>query len=75
MTSVVEITHLFPEARDNHTKVAGTPINNHVVSFKEDLLNVRLQIAFKGINAGNPSSAILADARYWVAVVTNTPYD
>ena len=75
MTSVVEITHLFPEARDNHTKVAGTPNDNHIVAFKEDLLNVCLQITFKDTDTGDPSSAILKYARYRFAVATNTPYD
>ena len=75
MTSVVKITRLFAEARDNCTKGTGTPNNNHAVAFKEDLLNVCLQIAFEGPDAGNPSGAILEDARYWVAVVTNMPYD
>ena len=42
MTPVVKITRLFAEARDNCTKVAGTPNNDHVVAFKEDLLNVCL---------------------------------
>ena len=63
MTSVVEITRLFVEARENLTKVSGTPNDDHVVNFKEDLLNVCLQIAFKITNAGNPSGAILEDAR------------
>ena len=40
MTSVVKITRLFAEARKNRTKVAGTLNNDHVVAFKEDLLNV-----------------------------------
>ena len=63
MTSVVEITRLFAEVRENLTKVAGTPSDDHVVAFKEDLLNVCLQIAFEGTNAGNPSGAILEDSR------------
>ena len=75
MTSVVEITRLFAEARDNCTKVAGTSNGEHVVAFKEDLLNVCLQIAFKGADARNPSGAILEDARYRVAVATNVPYN
>ena len=75
MTSVVKITRLFAEARDNRTKVAGTPNNDHVVAFKEDLLNVCLKIAFEGTNASNPSGAILEDARYRVAVATNAPYE
>ena len=75
MTSTIKITCLFAETRDNRTKVTGTPNNDHVVAFKEDLLNVCLQIAFKGTNAGDPSGAILEDARYRVAIATNTPYD
>ena len=42
MTSVVKITRLFAEARNNCTKVAGTPNDDHVVAFKEDLLNACL---------------------------------
>ena len=75
MTSGLEITCLFAEAHDNQTKVAGTPNNNHVVTFKEDLLDVCFQIAFEGTKDGNPSGAILEGARYQVAVATNTPYD
>ena len=75
MTSVVNITRFFAEARNNHKKVAGTPNDDHVVAFKEDLLNVCLQIAFKGADAGESSGAILEDARYRVAFATNTPYD
>ena len=75
MTSVVEIIRLFAEARDNRTKVTGTSNDDHVVAFKEDLLNVCLQIAFKGTDASNPSGVILEDARYQVAVATNTPYN
>ena len=51
----------FAEARDNRTKFAGTPNYDHVVTFKEDLLNFCLQISFGGTNAGNPSGAILED--------------
>ena len=75
MTSVVEITRLFADARDNHMKVAGTPNDDHVVASKEDLLNVCLQIAFEGTDAGDSSGAILEEARYGVAIMTNTPYD
>ena len=74
MTSVVEITRLFAKARNNRKKVLGTPNDDHVVTFKEDLLNVCLQIAFEGTDTGDPSGAILEDARYQVAVTTNTPY-
>ena len=63
MTSVIEITCLFAEARDNHMKAVGTPNYNHIATFKEDLLNVCIQIAFKGTNDGDPSSAIFEDAR------------
>ena len=74
MTSVVKITCLFAEARDNCTKVSGTPKDNHVVAFNDDLLNVCLQIDFKGTDAGNYSGAILKDFRYRVAFATNIPY-
>ena len=74
MTSVVKITRLLAEAGDSCTKVAGTPNDNHAVAFKEDLLNVCFQIAFKGTDAGDPSGAILEDARYRVAITTNIPY-
>ena len=63
MTSSVKITRIFAEARKNQTKVVGTPNNEHVVTFKEDLLNICLQITFEGTNAGDPSGAILEDAR------------
>ena len=62
MTYVVKITCLFAEACDNCMKVADTPNDDHVVTFKEDLLNVCLQIAFKGTDDGNPSGAILEEA-------------
>ena len=75
MTSVIKITCLFAGARDNRTKVTNKPNDNHFIKFKEDLLNVYLQIAFKGTDAGNPSSAIFEDTRYQVAVATSTPYD
>ena len=75
MTSVIKITCLFAGARDNRTKVTNKPDDNHFIKFKEDLLNVYLQIAFKGTDAGNPSSAIFEDTRYQVAVATSTPYD
>ena len=73
--SIVEITRLFAEARENCIKAAGIPNNDHVVTIKEDLLNVCPQIAFEGTDACNPSGAILEDARYWVAIATNTPYN
>ena len=75
MTYVVEIACLFAEARDNQTKVVGTPNDDHVVKFKEDLLNVCLHISFGDTDAVNPSGAILKDARYQVAVLTSTPYN
>ena len=56
-------------------KKKGTSKKHHVVTFKEDLLNVCPQIAFKGTDVGDPSGAILEDACYQVAVATNTPYD
>ena len=75
MTSGLEITCLFAEAHENQTKVAGTPNDGHVVTFKDDLLNVCLQIACEGTNARDPSGAILNDARYQVAVAMNTLYE
>ena len=75
MTSIVVITRLFAEARENCKKVAGTPNEEHVVAFKEDLLNICLYIAFEGTNASDPSGAILEDTRYQAAAATNTPYD
>ena len=63
MTYVVEISRLFVKARNNHTEIAGTPNNDHVVAFKEDLLNVCLQIAFEGTDAGDPYGSILEDAQ------------
>ena len=75
MTSVVKITRLFAEACNNRMKVAGTPNKYHVVAFKEDLLKVCIQFAFKGTDVNDPSGAILEDACYWVAVVMNTPYN
>ena len=57
MTSVVRITHLFAEARENCTKVAGTPNDDHFVAFKEYLQNLCLQITFEGTNAGAPTTA------------------
>ena len=79
MTSVVKITRLFAEARNNQKKFAGTHNNDHLIPFKEDLRNVCLQIASEGTGVGNPSGdpsvAILEDARYQVAVATSMPYD
>ena len=63
MTSVVEITRLFAEARNNRMKVAGTPNDDHVIAFKDDLLNICLQIAFEGTDAGDPSGTILEEPR------------
>ena len=53
----------------------GTPNDDHVVTFKEDLLKVCLQIEFEGTDTSDPSGAILEDACYQVAVSTSTPYD
>ena len=75
MTSVIKITRLFAEVRNNRTKVAGTPNDDHAVAFKEEVLNVCLQIDFEGTDAGNPFGAILEDSHYRVTITTNTPYD
>ena len=75
MTYFVKITRLFAEARGNCMRVAGTPNDDRVVAFKEDLLNICLQISFKGTDASDPSGAILEDTRYRFAVATNMPYN
>ena len=75
MTSVVKLTRLFAEARDNRTKVSGTPNYDHIFTFKEDLLNVCLQIAFEGTNVGDPSVPILDYSRYQFDFLTTTTYD
>ena len=63
MTSVAEIIRLFQSAADKQSKVGGPPNHNHTLIFKEDLLNVTFQITFEGTNGGDPSGAILSDAK------------
>ena len=43
--------------------------------FKEDLLNVTSQITFEGTDGGDPSGAILSDAKYKSANATDLSYD
>ena len=75
MTSADNIGHLFKVAHNSHARVDVTLSNNNVISFKEDLLNVFLQIAFEGMDTGDPSSAILERARYKRINMTGTLYD
>ena len=63
MTSVAEIIRLFQLAANKQSKVDGSPNNDHTLIFKEDLLNVTFQITFEGTNSGDPSGAILSDAK------------
>ena len=56
-------------------KVNSTPPNNNFISFKEDLLNVCLQIALAGTDAGDPSRTILEYAHYKRVNMTGTLYD
>ena len=53
----------------------STPNDDHVVNFKEGVLNVCLQITFEDTNTSNPYGAIPEDARYQVAVSTSTLYN
>ena len=64
MTSVDMIGRLFKVARDSHTKIDGIPYDENVISFKEALFSMCLQIAFDGTDAGDPSGVILEDAHY-----------
>ena len=75
MTSVAEIIRLFQSAANDQSKVDRPPNDNHTLKFKEDLLNVTLQITFEGTNGGDPSGAILADAKYKAANSTTVSYD
>ena len=75
MTPVNNISRLFKAARDSHAKVDGTPPDNDVISFKEDLFNVCLQIAFEGTDVSDPAGAILNDATYKRVNMTGTMYE
>ena len=75
MTSVTEITRLFQSAANKQSKVDGPLNDDHMLKFKEDLLNVTFQITFEGTNMGDPSGAILADAKYKAANTTTVSYD
>ena len=75
MTSVAEIIRLFQSAADKRLKVNGLPNENHTLIFKEDLLNVTFQITFEGTDSGDPSGAILSDAKYKDANATAISYN
>ena len=75
MTSVAEIIRLFQSAANNHSKVDGPPNDYHTLRFKEDLLNVNFQITFEGTDGGEPSGAILSDAKYKATNATAVSYD
>ena len=70
MTSVAETIRLFQSAADKQSKVDGPPNEDHTLRFKEDLLNVTFQITFEGTDGGDPSGAILSDAKYKAANAT-----
>ena len=75
MTSVAEIIRLFQSAANKQSKVDGPPNDDHTLIFKEDLLNVTFQITFEGTNGGDPSGAILSDAKYKAANAKAVSYD
>ena len=75
MTSAAEIIRLLQSAADEQSKVNGPPNNDHTIKFKEDLLNVTFQITFEGTDGGDPSGAILADAKYKAVNATTVSYD
>ena len=75
MTSVAEIIRLFQLAADEQLKFNGPPNDDHTFKFKEDLLNVTFHITFEGTDDGDPSGAILADAKYKAANATTMLYD
>ena len=75
MTSVAEIIRLFQSAADKQSKVDGPPNDDHTMIFKEDLLDATFQITFEGTDSGDPSGAILSDAKYKSANATAVSYD
>ena len=75
MTSVAEIIRLFQSAANEQSKVNGPPNDNHTLKFKEDLLNVTIQIMFEGTDGGDPSGAIIADTKYKAANATTVSYE
>ena len=75
MTSVTEIIQLFQSAANEQSKVDGPPNDDHMLKFKEDLLNVTFQITFEGTDDGEPSGAILTDAKYKAVNSTTLLYD
>ena len=75
MTSVDGIVRLFKAAHYGHMNVDDAPSNDHIISYKEDILNMYLQIVFEGEDTGDLSGAILEDARYKRVSMSRTPYD
>ena len=75
MTSVAEIIHPFQSAANKQSKVDGPPNDDHTLIFKEDLLNVTFQITFEGTDSGDPSGAILLDAKDKATNATAVSYD
>ena len=75
MTSVAEIIRLFQSAANEQLKVDGPPNDNHTLKFKEDLLNVTFQVTFEGTDDGDPSGAILANAKYKAANAMTVSYN
>ena len=71
MNSVAEIIGVFQLAAKEQSKVNGPPNNNHTLKFKEDLLNGTFQITFEDTDGGDPSGAILVNAKYKAA--NNSP--
>ena len=75
MTSVIEIIRLFQTAADEQLKVDGPLNDDHTLKFKEDLLNVTFQITLEGTDGGEPSGAILSNAKYKAVNATAVSYD
>ena len=75
MTSVAETIRLFQSAADEQSKVDGPPNDDHTLKFKEDLLNVTFQTTYEGTDGGDPSGAILSNAKYKSANTTAVLYD
>ena len=75
MTSVAEIIRLVQSDADKQSKVDGPPNDDHTLIFKEDLLNVTFQIKFEGTDSGDPTGAILSNAKYKAANTTAISYN
>ena len=75
MTSIAEIIRLFQSAANKQSKVNGPPNDNHTLIFKEDIFNGTFQITFGDTDSGDPSGAILSDAKYKAANATAVSYN